>query len=145
MPFRDNATGTPADGVPAGARVPAGAWALATVVLGLALTLWLAQVERRRSEDEARRVFVQETIGVAEALHAELDHCGQLIRAFQSIFLASEHVSEREYQRAYRNIQPGGAARLAYQAGQRGSGTPGNSAATPSNSATVFIVTGIAC
>ena len=60
MPFRDNATGTPADGVPAGSRVPAGAWALATLALGLALTVWLAQVERRRSEGEARRVFVQE-------------------------------------------------------------------------------------
>ena len=102
MAFPHNATDSPAAAATAGSRVSARAWALATVVLGLALTLWLANVERRRSQAEARRVFVQETIGVAEALHAQLNQCGQLIRAFQSIFLASDHVSESEYHRAYR-------------------------------------------
>ena len=55
-------------------------------------------------------------MGVAEALHAQLNQCGQLIRAFQSIFLASDHVSESEYHRAYRNIQSGGAVRISMQA-----------------------------
>ena len=116
MSFQTSTPGSIAADVPGDSRVSARAWALATVVLGLAMTLWVAHLERRRSGEEARRVFVQETIGVAEALHAQLDQCGRLIRAFQSIFLASEEVSQSEYHRAFRNIQSGGAARIRMQA-----------------------------
>ncbi|MDE2407276.1 MAG: EAL domain-containing protein [Xanthomonadaceae bacterium] len=97
-------------------RVPAWAWALLVLVLGMALTLWQADGEKRHSRSEAQRVFVQETEGVAEALRAQLGQCGHLIRAFQSIFLASEQVTEAEYIRAYENMQSSSAMRVGLQA-----------------------------
>ena len=101
---------------PSGRRVPAWLWALIAFALGMALTLWLANAERHRSRSEARRVFVQETRGVAEAIRLQLDQCGHLIRAFQSIFIASQEVTEIEYIRAYENMQSNGAARVSLQA-----------------------------
>lgn len=101
---------------PSGRRVPAWLWALIAFALGMALTLWLANAERHRSRSEARRVFVQETRGVAEAIRLQLDQCGHLIRAFQSIFIASQEVTEIEYIRAYENLQSNGAARVSLQA-----------------------------
>ena len=101
---------------PSGRRVPAWLWALIAFALGMALTLWLANAERHRSRSEARRVFVQETRGVAEAIRTQLDQCGHLIRAFQSIFLASQTVTEIEYIRAYENMQSNAAARVSLQA-----------------------------
>lgn len=116
MPFESRDIGVSVDAAPPGRRVPAWAWALVAFVLGMALTLWLSEGEKRRSRSEAHHVFVQETEGVAQALRAQLDQCGHLIRAFQSIFLASENVTEAEYIRAYENMQSSGAVRVSLQA-----------------------------
>lgn len=116
MSFESRDIGTSAAATPSGRRVPAWVWAMVAFVLGMALTLWLANAEKHRSRSEARRVFVQETRGVAEAIRLQLDQCGQLIRAFQSIFLASQTVTEIEYVRAYENMQSNGAARVSLQA-----------------------------
>lgn len=115
MPFERN-THDPLDGAPVKSRLPPWAWALATFMAGLVLALWLTNVERRRSQVEAQHVFLQETRAVALALHAQLDQCGQLIRTFQSIFLASEHVSEDEFRRAFVNMNASGKAHIHIQA-----------------------------
>ncbi len=116
MQFESRDIGVSAAASPPGRRVPAWVWAVVAFVLGMALTLWLADAEKRRSRNEARRVFVQETRGVAEAVRLQLDQCGHLIRAFQSIFIASQTVTEIEYVRAYENMQSNGAARVSLQA-----------------------------
>ena len=116
MSFETRDIGTSTAASPPGRRVPAWVWAVVAFVLGMALTLWLANAEKHRSRNEARRVFVQETRDVAVAIHQQLDQCGHLIRAFQSIFLASQTVTEIEYARAYENMQSNGAARVALQA-----------------------------
>ena len=84
MPFESRDMAVSAAASPSGRRVPAWLWALIAFALGMALTLWLANAERHRSRSEARRAFVQETRGVAEAIRLQLDQCGHLIRAFQS-------------------------------------------------------------
>src|SRR5690606_1388001 len=116
MSFESRDSGTSTAASPPGRRVPAWVWAVVAFVLGMALTLWLANAEKLRSRSEARRVFVQETRGVAEAIRQQLDQCGHLIRAFQSIFLASQTVTEIEYARAYENMQSSGTARVSLQA-----------------------------
>ena len=130
MPFESHDMGTStAAGPSPGRRVPAWAWAVLAFMLGLALTLWLADGEKQRSRDEARRVFVQETEGVAAAVRSQLNQCGHLIRAFQSIFLASETVTESEYVRAFENMQSSGAVRISLQAlayAERRSGADGD-------------------
>lgn len=116
MPFESRDIGVSVAASPPGRRVPAWAWAALACVLGMALTLWLAAAERHRSRSEAQRVLEQETRGVAAAIRQQLEQCGHLIRAFQSIFLASETVTEIEYIRAYENMQSNGAARVSLQA-----------------------------
>jgi len=116
MSFETRDIGTSTAASPPGRRVPAWVWAVVAFVLGMALTLWLANAEKHRSRNEARRVFVQETRGVAESIRLQLEQCGHLIRAFQSIFLASQTVTEIEYIRAYENMQSNGAARVSLQA-----------------------------
>ena len=73
MPFESRDIGMSTAGLRAGPRVPAWAWALLALVLGLALTFWIADAERHRSRSEARRLFVQETRDVAEAIRLELE------------------------------------------------------------------------
>ena len=127
MPFERPPPASAAVDAPPGTHVPAWAWAVLAFLLGMALTAWLAHAERRRSHQQAQRVFVQEVQAVAAALHAQLDQCGRLIRAFQSIFLASEHVSDREYQLAYENVRIGGALGLqALAYAERRPGTSGD-------------------
>lgn len=97
-------------------RVPAWVWALVTLLLGACLSLWLAREEWRRSERDASHVFMLETENVAAAIRGQLDQCAHLIRTFQSIFLASENVSQDEYALAYQNMQSNSVARISLQA-----------------------------
>jgi len=97
-------------------RVPAWVWALVLFLLGLALTYWLAGSEKQRSEREAQRAFVTETEQIATAIRGQLEQCGQLIRAFQSIFLASESVTPSEYNLAYQNMQANSVVQVSLQA-----------------------------
>lgn len=95
-----------------GRRVPAWVWALVAFLLGACLSLWLARAEWRRGERDAQHVFERETENVAAAIRGQLDQCAHLIRTFQSIFLASESVSQDEYDLAYQNMQSGSVARI---------------------------------
>ena len=115
MPFEGHDIGTSAAHLD-GRRVPAWVWAVIAFVFGMGLTLWLADGERRRSESDTRQRFVMEVERTAAAIHAQLDQCEHLIRAFQSIFLASEHVSPGEYARAYENMQSNAVVRISLQA-----------------------------
>jgi diguanylate cyclase (GGDEF)-like protein len=97
-------------------RVPAWLWALLAFLCGLGLTLWLAAGEKLRNDREAQRVLATETERVAAAIHVQLNQCGQMIRAFQSIFLASESVTPDEYLLAYDNMRVNNVAQISLQA-----------------------------
>lgn len=116
MPFEAHDIETSAAGLGSRRRVPAWAWAAVAFLLGMALTFWLAEGERRRSERDERHLFVMEVENAAAAIHVQLDQCEHLIRAFQSIFLASDNVSPEEYARAYENMQSNSVVRISLQA-----------------------------
>lgn len=116
MPFETHDVETSAAGLASSRRVPAWVWAAVAFLLGMAFTSWLAQGERRRSERDERRMFITEVEKAAASIHLQLDQCGHLIRAFQSIFLASNDVSAEEYARAYENMQSNSVVRISLQA-----------------------------
>lgn len=100
------------------ARPRLSAWGSAATVflLAMGLTAWLARGEMRRTDADARRDLQQETARVADAIGAQLAQCEHLIRAFQSIFLASENVTQAEYSRAYQNMEANAVVRISLQA-----------------------------
>ena len=106
MHFQDHDLETSmTDTLATGERVPVWISVLAVFLLGVALTAWLTSNEKKRGERDAQQALIRETEQVATAIRIQLNECGQLIRAFQSIFLASETVTPREYVLAYKNMQ----------------------------------------
>lgn len=96
--------------------LPALGWAVLVFLLGIGLTYWLAQGERRRHEREQQSAFIVETERITTAIRLQLDQCGQIIRAFQSIFLASDAVTPEEYALVYENVRVGSAVKPSLQA-----------------------------
>ncbi len=97
-------------------RVPAWAWAMLAFLLGMGLTSWLAQGERHRHEQENQLALINETEQITAAIRLQLDQCGQIIRAFQSIFMASDAVTPDEYALAYENMRIDSAVQPSLQA-----------------------------
>lgn len=97
-------------------RVPTWTWAFIAFLSGMALTLSLADGEKHRNERDARRSLTVETERVAEAIEIQLNQCGQLIRTFQSIFLASDSVTLDEYLLAYDNMRVNNVVEVSLQA-----------------------------
>lgn len=105
MPFAIDNTSTVPDPTSPSRRVPAWAWALLAFLLGIGLTLWLAYGEKQRDIRDALHGFTMETVKIAGSIQTQLEQCERLIRAFQSVFLASDQVTADEYARAYQNMQ----------------------------------------
>lgn len=97
-------------------RVPAVVWALLVLLLGLLVTGWMTQVERKREQDAADETFKHEVVLIANSVKDQLFACESLIRTFQSIFLASDEVTEDEYVRAYENMYTNSLVRISLQA-----------------------------
>lgn len=97
-------------------QVPAWIWALVAFLLGMGLTAWLANSEKQQGERHEQLAFNHVTEQVATAIRLQLDQCEQLIRAFQSIFLASESVTPHEYALAYENMQADSVVQVSLQA-----------------------------
>lgn len=99
-----------------GRRVPAWGWAVLAFLLGMGLTSWLASGEKHRHEQEIKFALVNETEQVTTAIRLQLDQCSHIIRAFQSIFMASDAVTPDEYALAYENMRIGSAVQPSLQA-----------------------------
>ena len=97
-------------------RVPAWMWAGIAFLLGVSLTLWVAQAEKRRAGIVAQQVFTSETNHIAEAISLQLLHCGQMLREFQSVLLASDGMSPEEYALAYEQLQEAHPSRVSLRA-----------------------------
>ena len=104
------------DPLPMRQRVFPWLFASLTLLLGLIITSWLAIAERQRDQRDAQHAFVMEVQQVAEAITLQLGQCEQLIRAFQSVFLASDQVTPEEFAVAYANMQGNNEVRVSLQA-----------------------------
>ena len=86
---------------------PAWLWSLAALIFGLALSFTAARLHQdalARSEHDlldrrAERSF--------QAVRAQLQNCGLLVRTVQTLFLASERVTPAEFGGIYTNLRPG--------------------------------------
>lgn len=97
-------------------RFPAWASGLLVLLLGLGTTLWLAAVQRAYAEHQARAEFVRQVEQVSLRIQDQLRQCEHLLRAFQSLFLASEDVTPEEFAHAYENMQASADVRVSLQA-----------------------------
>ena len=88
-------------------RRPWARWAVAVAafVLGMSLTLWQAQADRHLAEAEQRRAFVEAASDIVEAIELQLSDFERLIRTFQSVFLASSHVTTEEFGLVFDNLR----------------------------------------
>ena len=100
----------------AGWLFPAWVWAGVVLVFSLALTIWLALHQKQEIEEEESKRFQQDVETVVSAISGQLAASENLIRAFQSIFLASEEVTTEEYALAYQNMRASSAAKISLQA-----------------------------
>lgn len=98
--------GAPARPAPAVSVVPPWAWSLLALLFGLALTAWAASLQHRRASSARTAEFQQAaregTAAVSEGLRA----CGRLLRAVQTVFIASTDVDADEFANLYGNLRP---------------------------------------
>jgi diguanylate cyclase (GGDEF)-like protein len=85
---------------------PAWFWALAALVIGIALSFWVSGQQRERAAAERGAAFTkladESFDAVADSLHA----CELLLRSVQTVFLASDDVTEDEFATLYENLRP---------------------------------------
>ena len=91
---------------PALPGAPAWLWALAALAIGIALSFWVSAQQRERSRvdrDVAFTKLANESFhAVADSLHS----CELLLRAVQTVFLASDDVTPTEFANLYDNLRP---------------------------------------
>jgi len=88
--------------------VPPWAWGVLALLLGLALTAWVASLQHRRALAQRDAEFAQAAHEGAEAVGAGLRACGRLLRAVQTVFIASTDVDRDEFAHLYGNLRPRG-------------------------------------
>lgn len=95
---------------PQPARAPGGLppwlWSCAALALGLAATVWASGQQQARiragRHAEIARLQNDSFMAVAERLRA----CERLLRSVQTVFIASDQVSPREFSYLYANLRP---------------------------------------
>ena len=78
--------------------------ALAALALGMAVSLQLERGEQARAQGEHQRLFDEAAADIGAALASQLADSERLIRTFQSVFIASESVTQDEFVRVYDNL-----------------------------------------
>ncbi|HEU4813993.1 MAG TPA: EAL domain-containing protein [Xanthomonadaceae bacterium] len=76
------------------------------LVFGVGCTLWAANVQQARMQAEHDKTLVAVAEGAPAALRSELLACELMVRALQSLYLASTDVSPREFSNVYENLRP---------------------------------------
>lgn len=88
------------------AVVPAWAWSLLALLLGLALTAWASSLQHRRAAAARDVGFVEAAREGSAAVSDGLQACGRLLRAVQTVFIASNDVDAEEFSNLYGNLRP---------------------------------------
>ncbi|MFD0739183.1 EAL domain-containing protein [Lysobacter koreensis] len=83
-------------------------WALSllALVLGAALSVWLADLQQRRAEASRQAVLAATAQGGYDALVARLQECELLLRSVQTLYQTSLEVEPKEFAHAYANLRP---------------------------------------
>src|SRR3546814_13381462 len=93
-------------GVVAPLGVAAWVWALVALLLGVAISVWLAQGQQQRV-DARRHAELEATADtIAATVGDRLRTCEMLARSVQSLFLASAEVEPDEFDNLYENLRP---------------------------------------
>jgi diguanylate cyclase (GGDEF)-like protein/PAS domain S-box-containing protein len=86
--------------------LPAWLWSLLALALGIAGTLWAAQLQQDRIRIEQRAQLGHMVDSSFAALQDQLHASESLARAVQTVFLASGEVTAQEFAHAYANLRP---------------------------------------
>ena len=81
-------------------------WSLLAFALGAALSLWVARQQQHRHEAAAAVEFEDVAARSHHALVQQLEACGWLVRSVQTLFLASDEVTQSEFDSVYENLHP---------------------------------------
>jgi diguanylate cyclase (GGDEF)-like protein len=87
-------------------RRPSWLWALLVFVLCFGTCAWYAFGEKHRQEHLSRAAFAADVVRIGDGVRTRLENCEHLIRAFQSVFMASERVTPQEFALVYANMEP---------------------------------------
>ena len=86
--------------------IPAWVWSVLVLAFGVGCTLWAAGVQQARMQSEHDKTLVAVAEGAPAALRSELLACELMVRALQSLYLASTDVTPREFSNVYENLRP---------------------------------------
>ncbi|MEO7073009.1 MAG: EAL domain-containing protein [Rhodanobacter sp.] len=84
------------------------AWGLVALLAGLTLTLAMHQHQQRRQQVEQTMLYAQLAKTGYQALQAQMRGAEWVLRSVQTLFLASDQVTEAEFAAFYENLQPRG-------------------------------------
>lgn len=90
----------------AGRRASVWLLGLVTLLLCVLPTLWISQQQLKRIQTEQDYAFGKIVEHSHAALLTQLRTCGLLVRSVQTLFLASDSVTEDEFSHLYANLQP---------------------------------------
>ncbi|MDQ3289379.1 MAG: EAL domain-containing protein [Pseudomonadota bacterium] len=88
------------------AVLPAWAWSLLALLLGLAVTFWLQDLQQEQTESERVEALENVVADAHSALAERLDAAHLLVRSVQTLFLTSEQVTAAEFSHLYQNMKP---------------------------------------
>ena len=86
--------------------IPAWVWSVLVLVLGVGCALWAANLQQARMQAEHDKTLIAVAEAAPAALRSELLACELMVRALQSLYLASNEVSPREFSNVYENLRP---------------------------------------
>lgn len=86
--------------------IPAWLWSLVVLVIGVGLAIWAANVQQARMQGERDAALLGLAEAAPEALRSDLLACELMVRALQSLYLASNAVSPQEFNNVYENLRP---------------------------------------
>ncbi|HWU76488.1 MAG TPA: EAL domain-containing protein [Rhodanobacter sp.] len=92
--------------MPAPSRVAAWLWGLLALLVGLALVMFLYHQQQRRHQAEQTFIRGEMAGKTYAALQARLNSAEEILRAVQTLYLASEDVTSNEFSNAYTNLRP---------------------------------------
>ena len=94
----------PGHAAPSG--IPPWAWSIAALLLGIALTLWATGHQHARVRGAQAAAFAKLADESHDRIADGLQACERLLRAVQTVFLASDRVSVDEFMHLYGNLRP---------------------------------------
>ncbi len=81
-------------------------WSMFAFLLGLAISFALVRMQQHESDRRYRAKLEQAADSGFAALHDRLEQCALLIRALQTMYVASREVSPDEFVAGYDNLRP---------------------------------------